>query len=520
MLYTVQDTTMTALGDAIRSKSSQTKLVDEALDLPITIDLNTDTVNLDEWVLNSQDYYIKGEVIYINGASAFSITTSYQCESLGAHDVNVFFANTPIFEEMKRDYIVKDLTDARVENNVSKITNTKGYKYLHIRYQMSKQFINDTAILHSEILPLDANDEVMSSHKVEVKNTMTPAEMVDEINGLKISNISPIVLTDDCQYACSGPIASVYIDNSEDTITTNDITRASNMFYKYQNETIPFEINLKANTMILMGNMFGGSKIKELPKINNAYPSEITGLFVNAEYLRNIPEDYFNDWNWDRLHSYAYAGCNSVFQSCSSLRNIPTYFLNNWWTPATSEYSLWYSSAFQSCYALEAVNGLTASNTVNLTGNRFNYIVGSCSRLKSFTFKTNEDGTPVVVSWKSQTIDMTQNEIGYGFPLSLSINSGITADKEVKDDATYQALKNDPDWFTQDVNYSRYNHDSAVETINSLPDTSAYLASSGGTNTIKFEGQSGALTDGGAINTLTEEEIAVATSRGWTVSLV
>jgi hypothetical protein len=65
------------------------------------------------------------------------------------------------------------------------------------------------------------------------------------------------------------------------------------------------------------------------------------------------------------------------------------------------------------------------------------------------------------------------------------------------------------------VNYSRYNHDSAVETINSLPDTSAY-----GTNTIKFKGASGALTDGGAINTLTEEEIAVAAAKGWTVTLV
>ena len=71
-----------------------------------------------------------------------------------------------------------------------------------------------------------------------------------------------------------------------------------------------------------------------------------------------------------------------------------------------------------------------------------------------------------------------------------------------------------------DINYSRYNHNSAVRTINSLPDTSAYLATAGGTNTIKFEGQSGASTDGGAINTLTEEEIAVATAKGWSVALV
>jgi hypothetical protein len=78
-----------------------------------------------------------------------------------------------------------------------------------------------------------------------------------------------------------------------------------------------------------------------------------------------------------------------------------------------------------------------------------------------------------------------------------------------------QALKDNPDWWTCDVNYSRYNHDSAVATINSLPDCSAT-----GTNTIKFKGTMGAKTDGGAINTLTEEEIAVAAAKGWTVSLV
>ena len=103
---------------------------------------------------------------------------------------------------------------------------------------------------------------------------------------------------------------------------------------------------------------------------------------------------------------------------------------------------------------------------------------------------------------------------------NAKLNNGITADKFVNDDASYQALKNDPDWFANIPKYSRYNHDSAVETINSLPDTSAYLATAGGTNTIEFRGDSGSATDGGAINTMTEEEIAVAAAKGWTVSFV
>ena len=146
------------------------------------------------------------------------------------------------------------------------------------------------------------------------------------------------------------------------------------------------------------------------------------------------------------------------------------------------------------------------------------------------TFKSyTTDAVPVrPVKWKSQIIDLSSG-VGYAATYSerdyirLFGGGGLKEDfvgKEITDDATYQALKDDPNSFTTNLNYSRYNHDSAVRTINSLPDTSAYLASAGGTNTIKFLGASGALTDGGAINTLTEEEIAVATARGWTVSLV
>ena len=131
---------------------------------------------------------------------------------------------------------------------------------------------------------------------------------------------------------------------------------------------------------------------------------------------------------------------------------------------------------------------------------------------------------------KNQTIDMGETRyIGY-IPSQntdeqiekyyLDAETGVTMDTRVVDAATYEALKNNPNWWTSDVAYSRYNHDSAVETINSLPDTSAYLASDGGTNTIKFLGASGSATDGGAISTLTAEEIAVATAKGWTVTLV
>ena len=135
-------------------------------------------------------------------------------------------------------------------------------------------------------------------------------------------------------------------------------------------------------------------------------------------------------------------------------------------------------------------------------------------------FDINADGTPKTATWKNQVLELN-NYIGYTqYVSTFKGYYGFTTATQVSDAATYEALKNNADYWTADINYSRYNHDSAVETINSMPDTSAYLAANGGTNTIKFKGESGKLTDGGAINTLTEEEIAVATARGWTISFV
>ena len=142
--------------------------------------------------------------------------------------------------------------------------------------------------------------------------------------------------------------------------------------------------------------------------------------------------------------------------------------------------------------------------------NLFNYTFAQMYSLKKLTFTPNE-----IRSWKSQVIDLSSN-VGYG-QLNWYVDK---YPHQVHNDEEYQNYKQYDDWWSSDIAYACYNRISAVETINSLPDTSAYLAEKGGTNTIKFKGAAGSATDGGAINTMTEEEIAVATAKGWTVSFV
>ena len=328
------------------------------------------------------------------------------------------------------------------------------------------------------------------------------------------------VISGNCSYWNYNGKWDNFITTFSNRWNTNNITSAPRMFCESKLETIPFELNFDNTSPRDCSELFNGCRnLKEIRKIINMYPSDTTYMFSGCVSLRYLPQ--LENINLTRIHTYQYSSCSSTFSNCNSLRSIPEDLLKQLYQEkASSIYNSVFYSCFSNCYVLDEIKGLNPiSNTT--TSNMFSYTFNNCSRLKNIIFAIQEDGMSYEVSWKSQVIDLSSS-IGYASSNTpiLNHNSGITADKEVVDDATYQALKNDADWFSCNIAYSRYNHDSAVATINTLPDTSAYLASAGGTNTIKFRGDSGSATDGGAINTLTEAEIAVATAKGFSVSLV
>lgn len=355
----------------------------------------------------------------------------------------------------------------------------------------------------------------------------TPLEMAEKFSSMVTIPSNALELTGDLQYKFSFNQWNWFIENCGNQITTKDVTGVMNMFY-YANKltSAPFVINGKGGNNV----MSASSAFKECPSLieapefKNANISKMDDMYYNCQKLRYIPEPDDSVTFTTAITDSTSGVCDGAFYNCMSLRKIPDKYLATIKNRATSSYNCAYYNTFSGCYSLDEIKGLAVCDAPTWTSNMVSGLSGSFwARMKAFTFAMQEDGTPYVVKWKNQTLDFTY----IGYPSSsnnikyfLNYNSGITADKQVTDDATYQALKNDPDWFTADLNYSRYNHDSAVETINSLPDASAYLASSSGTNTIKFKGAAGANTDGGAISNLTAEEIAVATAKGWTVTLV
>lgn len=402
----------------------------------------------------------------------------------------------------------------------------------------------------------EENDIQAIANAIRGKNGSTDTYMVSEMataindipSGGNLEDFIPeeaFHISGQCMYIFANNHLDWFLEKYGDKITTSDISNASSMFRGSILEQIPFDINF-ADGGGNSSNMFAyAEKLKSIPSIDfkqtsiydcsylfqhnhsvteigklyNMYPSSMQGMFNNCERLRYLPE--IENLNLSGMQASATANFSSMFSRCYSLRKIPEKLLEQLYSRViTKNSNTQFYDMYRSCDVLDEIVGMSPISGT-LTSNAFSsYSFYFNARAKNIMFKVPEDGTLCIAEWKNQTIDLSQSVGWYnGRASNISFyNSGITGDKEVTDDSSYQALKNDPDWFTIDVNYSRYNHDSAVNTINSLPDTSTYLASAGGTNTIKFKGESGKLTDGGAINTLTEAEIAVATAKGWTVT--
>ena len=347
-------------------------------------------------------------------------------------------------------------------------------------------------------------------------DTYKPSEMAAAITAISGGGGSgpdipeeAFVISGNCQYFDYNGKWDKFITAYADKWSTRNIVDASNMFKNSKLSSLPFDINLGSNP--ILANMFSNSNITTLPTIigNNIVVQSITS-FLYYSKIKSIPDDYFN-FIGDVYDSWT--NVSLMFSNAYYLRNFPSSVnIIPKKSRNTSYIYSFYRSMCDRCYVLDEINNLGVATLSNFTSNMFSSMVESCARLKNITFESGK-----TVNWKNQTLELS-SYVGYANDTS-QIN-GITADKRVTDDTTYQALKNDPDWWTTDIAYSRYNHDSAVATINSLPDTSAYLASKGGTNTIKFKGAAGSATDGGAISSLTQEEIAVATAKGWTVTLV
>lgn len=330
--------------------------------------------------------------------------------------------------------------------------------------------------------------------------------------------VSELTISGDLSYWDNKGAWDWFITKYGDQITVdsnNKITKLGYAFQDSQLEEIPiiFECNMPNDNNGISYMFNGATKLKTLPSITGVVKGMTAYTFGRCNNLSQIPTSFFTDYNFTT--GYFYGMCSN----CWCLRSIDTTFMEQFTTLYTASlYANTFAYAFKNCEQLDELNIPIRDTTTEITVNMFYGTFDNMYRIKKLTFDA-----PNPVKWKNQVIDLSKyfgysdnnrpphlNEDGY--------NTTITADK-IMTPSTMTSLIGDPDAYPTAVNTSRYNHSSAVETLNSLPDTSAYLASSSGTNTIKIKKNLGGLS-GSSTNDLTAEEIAVATAKGWTVSLV
>lgn len=525
-LYSIEDTTLTALGDAVRNKTSQYISVDE---LPAsTFEVSCDTREMEYKIENGvRKFDIPVNLREILGDDAYNSMTnlyiSCNYQSYVGGDFTYWPGRCRIYFGISVFDILKSNSPLENEKNLTIELQPHELSQPNVYIELSASDWSFTDEPYDAWFKGNIKIWAMDSNSSYLKyNSFTPLEMADTINGLLVIPDEALTITDNCQYRFGYNGLNWLIKECGNKINTNDITNATYMFYGSDKlSEIPFKINLVNNSKI--EGMFNICQdLIYAPEVNMENLTthlSFGNVFAYCSSLKEIPEWFIEllekDYNLSTNNS-TFGPWSRLFEYCFSIRKIPDrvmrFIRNDKMTG--NYYGVCYSKPFGYMRCLDELVGIHCDN-YNYTSNQFGSFFNGLYRVKDITFATNDDGTLVIRPWKSQTIDMTYNigYAGYNTQITIDTNAGITADKEVKDDATYQALKNDPDWFSCDINYSRYNHDSAVNTINSLPDCSAT-----GTNTIKFKGASGALTDGGAINTLTEEEIAVATVKGWTIT--
>ena len=229
------------------------------------------------------------------------------------------------------------------------------------------------------------------------------------------------------------------------------------------------------------------SMLTSLPEITPTFLDNtcyLNNIFSGCRRIREIPDNFFgadavaNDWEKERPAKNFEGARQAIFNACWSLRKLPDLSpAINIEPDATN--TLYYNMC-DSCYVLDEITNLPVSaGTYN--DNMFVNSFKNCYRLKNMTFEKNTDNSAKIANWANLA-----DGVGYTSYSNYiyDYNSGITTG-EVRDDATYWRYKDTDYWWASSYHYSRYDKASAVATINSLPDTSAYLATNGGSMEIE-----------------------------------
>ena len=306
-------------------------------------------------------------------------------------------------------------------------------------------------------------------------------------------------------------------------ITTSNILELTQAFFNSKlTDLSGLVINMEPYTMGVptqrINSAFALSKIETLPQINNLQPGNVANCFQNCQNLTAI--NIVVNWNAANAQDQpGWSDAASLFDGCSRLKTIdPSWFNRSTinWNSSTIYYY-----GFRECWSLLSITDLGVENPASksqsaVNENMFEKTFENCCKLRKLTFKLNDDGTAIAANWANQIINLYN--LGWApsnYPENIYEIMGWDFSKRITNQEQFNSLKDDPEAWTTNDEYSLYTHDRVVETLNTLPDTHVYLTEykqnqADASNTIQFW-----LADRNRPN---EAEIAVATAKGWTVT--
>lgn len=352
-------------------------------------------------------------------------------------------------------------------------------------------------------------------------DTYTPAEMATAISSIETGGgggeltEEDLTFTGDLRYFNYYGRMGKLIKKCGSKMKFNSVDDLSYAFYgndPLNSDFSNWTINLYRGS--LSSCFSNQSYITGFPKFQGTV-TDLNNLFRSSETLELIPDDLFSTGT-EFICKLANDNYSGIFQACHALKKLPLWFKNMTFTVNKDtnydSYSSVYYMTFNHCYNLKELTLPIFPAPAKLRDNCFGSTFEDVKSMRKFTFAPPPTGNEAVL-WTHQTINLAHWLSGY--------NPSFSGPKAIYNDETYNLYKNDPDARAQSLEYSFYNHDAALETIRSLP-YAQYpdIPHDQLQNVIKFYGKSGEKTDGGAINTLTTTEIAIATNKGWTVSFV
>lgn len=311
---------------------------------------------------------------------------------------------------------------------------------------------------------------------VETAADATFNTMAENIKAIKSGGGGNLPSFDSYKITGNGQYAFAY--NNHSWIYKNnipiDVTGTNTIPYMfYYSDKVEHLPDLETSHITNMESMFCYcKKLKAIPKIDTSSATNISDIFNNCQIITEVPA----------LDISKATVLDNMFPYCHKLKSIPRSILDNCFKGNLGYYYQFYYNAFYQCYNLEEVLNLDIGDGYTSATNMFYYTFDYCSSLRRFTFKTNEDGSPIYTQMQGQTLDLS-NYAGW-------FQSEYTAKNWADGEYTVNPAE------------AYYNRDSMAETINSLPIVKNC--------TIKFKKEQGQL--------LTEDEIAIATSKGWTVT--